>query len=126
MKVRKLITIVAVIAVTVASVYGYMLYREYFSPNTAFSDNQKAIFIPTNSTYAEVQEIVRPYVESMDKFKATAEKKSYDRNVRSGKFIIRRGMTSNDIINALRVPVAVNISLVSPFISELPLSQSIH
>ena len=100
----------AVVAVTVASVYGYMLYREYFSPNTAFSDNQKAVFIPTNSTYAEVQEIMRPYVESIDKFKATAEKKSYDRNVKSGKFIIRRGMTSNDIINALRQPVAVKIS----------------
>lgn len=110
MKVRKLITIVAVIAVTVASVYGYMLYRQYFTPNTAFSDNQKTVLIPTNSSYAEVEEIIRPYIEDMEKFRATAEKKAYERNVKSGKFIIKRGMTSNDIVNSLRQPVTVNIS----------------
>ena len=39
-----------------------------------------------------------------------AEKKSYVANVKSGKFILKRGMNSNDIINSLRQPVPVNIS----------------
>lgn len=93
-----------------ASIYGYLIYRDIFSENTAFSEEKVAVYVPTGSNYLQVEEIVRPYVENMDRFRMVAEKKSYVANVKSGKFILKRGMNSNDIINSLRQPVPVNIS----------------
>lgn len=93
-----------------ASIYGYFIYRDIFSENTAFSEEKVAVYVPTGSNYLQVEEIVRPYIENMDRFRMVAEKKSYVANVKSGKFILKRGMNSNDIINSLRQPVPVNIS----------------
>ena len=109
MKLRKIIGIFSLVAVTAASIYGYMIYKDIFSANTAFPERQVAIYIPTNSTYPKVEEIVKPYIEDMERFRMVAEKKSYVSNVRAGKFILKNGMNSNDIINALRVPVTINL-----------------
>lgn len=97
-------------AVIGATIYGYLIYKDIFSKNTAFNDDRIAIYIPTNSNYNDVERIVKPYIESMERFRMVAEKKSYVANVKSGKFIIKNGMNSNDIINSLRQPVTVNIS----------------
>ncbi|WP_417351727.1 endolytic transglycosylase MltG [Flavobacterium alkalisoli] len=110
MKLRKIIGIFSLVVITAASVYGYKIYKDIFSPNTAFSDSKVAIYIPTGSLYADVEQIVKPYVENMDRFRMVAEKKSYVRNVKAGKFVFKNGMNSNDIINSLRQPVTVNIS----------------
>lgn len=110
MKLRRIIGIFSLVAVTAASIYGYMIYKDIFSANTAFPERQVAIYVPTNSTYPKVEEIVKPYIEDMERFRMVAEKKSYVSNVRAGKFIFKNGMNSNDIINALRVPVTINLS----------------
>jgi len=39
-----------------------------------------------------------------------AEKKEYPKYVKAGKFILTKGMNSNDLINAMRQPVTVNLS----------------
>lgn len=96
--------------ITIGSIYGYMLYRDIFNANTKFSENRVAVFIPTNATYAQVEEIVKPYIENMERFRMVAEKKSYTANVKSGKFILKQGMNSNEIINSLRQPVTVDIA----------------
>lgn len=100
----------SLVAVIGATIYGYLIYKDIFSKNTAFNDERIAIYIPTNSNYNDVERIVKPYVENMDRFRMVAEKKSYVANVKSGKFILKNGMNSNDIINSLRQPVTVNIS----------------
>lgn len=96
--------------VTAGTIYGYMMYKDIFSANTKFTDREVALFVPTGSNYAEVQEIVKPYVENMERFDMVANKKEYPGHIRAGKFILKQGMNSNDIINALRQPVPVNIS----------------
>lgn len=96
--------------VTVASIYGYLIYRDIFSPNTAFNERSVAIYLPSKATYQQVEDSIRPYVKDMDRFRMVAEKKSYPQYVKSGKFIIKKDMNSNDIINSLRQPVPVNLS----------------
>lgn len=110
MKLRKIVGIFSLIVVLGGTAYGYMMYKDVFTANTAFSDSKIAVYIPTNASYEQVQEIIKPYIENMDKFNSTADKKSYPANVKAGKFIIKRGMNSNDIISALRQPVPVNIA----------------
>lgn len=110
MKLRRIIGIVSLIVVLGGTIYGYLIYKDIFSANTSFPEREVAVFIPTNATYAEAESIVKPYIENMDRFRATAEKKSYTANVKAGKFILKAGMNSNDIVNALRQPVPVRIS----------------
>ncbi|AWH83599.1 endolytic transglycosylase MltG [Flavobacterium album] len=110
MKLRKIIGIFTLVVVTAGSIYGYMLYKGIYSANTKFNEDRVAVFIPTGSDFAAVQKIVSPYIQDMDRFNSTAEKKSYPEYVKAGKFILKKDMNSNDIINSLRQPVPVNIS----------------
>jgi len=87
-----------------------MMYKQIFSANTKFDKSEVAVFIPTGSDYDEVKQIISPYIEDMDKLSSVAGKKEYPENVKAGKFILKRGMNSNDIINALRQPVTVDIA----------------
>jgi UPF0755 protein len=86
------------------------MYKNIFSPNTKFSESEVAVFIPTGSDFAEVQKLVTPLVEDMDKFNSVANKKEYPNYVKAGKFILKKGMNSNDIINSLRQPVPVKLA----------------
>lgn len=110
MKFKKIAGIVSVVVVTAAIVYGYIQYRNIFSSNTAFNEKEVAIFIPTNSDFTAVKEIIKPYVQDMERFEATADKKSYITNVKAGKFALKKGMNNNDIVNALRQPVPVDLA----------------
>ncbi|RZJ73613.1 endolytic transglycosylase MltG [Flavobacterium sp.] len=110
MSFKKIAGIVSVIVVTAAIVYGYILYRNIFSSNTKFDRKEQAVFVPTNANFDKVREVLSPYIENMENFVSTAEKKSYQTNVKAGKFILRKGMNNNEIVNALRQPVSVKIA----------------
>lgn len=110
MKLRKIVGIVSLIVVIGGSIIGYNIYQQIFSPNTKFEDSRVSVFIPTGSDYEAVKKLVAPYVEDMDKLNSVAEKKEYPTNVKAGKFILKNGMNSNDIINSLRQPVTVNVA----------------
>lgn len=90
--------------------YGFILIRQIFANNTQFEDNEVYVFIPTDANYEQVQKIVSPYVEDMGRFDVVAHKKSYPDNVKSGRFLFKKGMNSNELINALRLNLAVNLA----------------
>ena len=110
MNLKKIAVIFSLVIVVVASVYGYMQYRTIFSGNTKFDDDQVYVYVPTDADFPKVVSLVQPYVQDVDKFIAVAEKKSYPANVKAGKFVIKKGMNSNEIINSMRQPVPVNIA----------------
>ena len=93
-----------------ASVYGYLIYKNIFSPNTNFSEKEVFVYIPTDSNYNDVVEIITPYIKDMDLFQMTAEKKSYVANVKPGRFLFKRDMNNNDLVNALRINVPLNLA----------------
>lgn len=111
MKAKKIILIISVILITGLMVYGYILYRNIFSPNTKFQENEVYVMIPSNANYEEVKNIMKLYVEDMERFDKVAQKKSYpQRNDKSGRFLLKKGMGSNDIINALRQNIPVKLA----------------
>lgn len=110
MKIKKIVAIFSVLLVLALSVYGYMLYRKIFSANTNFSEKEVYVYIPTDANYETAEKIVAPYVENLDNFRMVAEKKSYITNVKPGKFLLKRGMNNNDIINSLRISLPVKLA----------------
>jgi UPF0755 protein len=107
---KKIISIVAIIVVVVASVYGYMMYKNIFSPNTSFAENEVYVYITTDSDYNQALEIIKPYIKDLEHFVSTAEKKSYVANVKSGRFLFKKGMNNNDLVNALRNNLPLNLA----------------
>lgn len=110
MKINKLLSTFLIIVVSVASIYGYVLYRKIFSSNTKFAEKEVYIKIPTDATYEKVKEIAALYVDDMEKFDLVADKKKYKTNVKAGQFLLKKGMNTNDIINSMRQNVPVNLA----------------
>nr|WP_315187684.1 endolytic transglycosylase MltG [uncultured Flavobacterium sp.] len=110
MNIKKIITIVAVVLISVLIIYGFILIRQIFADNTKFETNEVYVFVPTDANYEDVKKIVAPYVEDMNRFDVVANKKSYPTNVKSGRFLFKKGMNSNELINALRLNLAVNLA----------------
>lgn len=110
MNFKKALIYISLVVVIAASVYGYMLYRNIFSPNTSFAEKEVFVYIPTDADYNQVLEIVSPYITDMERFKMTAEKKSYITNVKSGRFLFKKDMNNNELIVALRNNVPLNLA----------------
>ncbi len=110
MNIKKIISTTSVVVITVLMIYGYKLYRDIFGSNTKFIQKEIYVNIPTDATYEDIKKIIAPYIEDMDKLKTVANKKSYPQNVKSGQFLLKNGMGSNDIINSLRQNLPVNLA----------------
>ncbi len=91
-------------------VIGGYLVNKIFTSNTKFSKEEIVLYIPTGSTYVDVQKMLVPYIEDQSKVDWVAEKRDYTQNVKSGKFILKKGMSSFSIIRALRHNNPVNVS----------------
>jgi UPF0755 protein len=108
---KKIAALFSVVLITVLIIYGYMMYRDIFSDNTKFSEEEVYVYIPTDADYETVKQKVLPYIQDMERFDQVAQKKAYpERSDKSGKFLLKKGMNSNDIINSLRMNVPVNLA----------------
>jgi UPF0755 protein len=108
--IKKILVYFSLIVVVVASIYGYMLYRNIFSPNTNFTEKEIFVHIPTDADAQKVLEIVSPYIKDMELFKMTAEKKSYFANIKAGRFLFKNNMNNNDLVNSLRINVPFQLA----------------
>lgn len=110
MNIKKILVYFSLIVVVVASIYGYMLYRNIFSPNTNFTEKEIYVHIPTDADPQKVLEIVSPYIKDIERFKMTAEKKSYFANIKPGRFLFKNNMNNNDLVNSLRINVPFQLA----------------
>lgn len=99
---NKKLFIAAAAIVLIGLIIGVIFYVKIFTSNTKFDGKEVYVEIPTNSTYEEALEALKPYIEDIDKFKSVAELKKYDQNVKSGRFLLTKGMNNNQLVVALR------------------------
>ncbi|MCF6307989.1 MAG: endolytic transglycosylase MltG [Flavobacteriaceae bacterium] len=93
--------------------FAYYVYNNIFVPNTAFNNKEAHIYIGSNATFYEVLEELEPLLINVNTFKTVANKKEYPSNIKSGHFIIKKGMNNNDIINAIRtgnIPISIKFN----------------
>ena len=102
MYIKKILIIIALLGLVGLAGFSYYIYNVIFSPNTAFSEETVDVYIPTNANYAEVRQELAPYLEDRKEFDMVAQRKGYTNNIKSGRFILKKGMSNNDIINTLR------------------------
>lgn len=110
MNLKKLITIVAIAGVVIGGIVTFYIYNKAFTPNTAFNQNEVYVYVPTNSSYADLISIVGPFVKDMDNFDFVAQKRNYNTSVKAGKFLLKKDMTTFDIVRALKSNVPVKLA----------------
>lgn len=110
MNVKKIISIGAVVVAAVLLVYGFVLIRQIFSANTKFSEEKVYVYVPTGSDYEAVKKLISPYVEDMQRFELVAGKTSYPENVKSGRFLLKNGMSSYDLVKTMRINDPVKLA----------------
>jgi UPF0755 protein len=99
---KKIILAILLIGLVIAGFFAYYVYGVMLVSNTAFNNDQAIVYIPTNGTYADVREQLKPLLKDIEKFDALAKQKQYITNIKAGRYIIKKGMNNNDIINSIR------------------------
>lgn len=109
MKLRNIITILAVGILLVGLGYGFYLYTKIFSPNTTFKESKVYVEIPSNSTYQEVTNILKPYIKDFDNFEILANQFGYSEKYIPGRFVFKKDMNSYQIFSTLRKNTPLNV-----------------
>lgn len=110
MYIKKILWIIALVGLVALGIFSYSIYNSIFSPNTKFDGNTATVYIPTGATYRTAIDSLRPLISDLSSFDAVAQKKGYAANVRAGKYILKKGMNNNDLVNVLRsqnTPISV-------------------
>lgn len=109
MKLRKIISLFLVLILFVGLWFIIKIYRDTFTPNTSFNQKEQYVFIPTNSSYTEVQEILMPYIKNFKTFESLAKQFGYDNQLVEGRFLLKKDMNNYEIFQALKKNLPVKV-----------------
>ncbi|HPW98113.1 MAG TPA: endolytic transglycosylase MltG [Flavobacterium sp.] len=105
-KLKKILfTIVTLLIILVGFVY-----IKYFTNNTKIDQKEIFVKIPTGATFEEVKKIMEPFVDNMNSFEFIAKRRSYNENVKAGRFLLKKGMSAFEQVATLRKNVPVNLA----------------
>ena len=110
MSTKKIISIISIVIISGLIIYGFVLIGQIFSNNTKFTEDEVYVHVPTDATYAQVLDSVAPYVTNLDRFEMVANKMSYPENVKSGRFLLTKGMNSYELVKAMRNNIPVKLA----------------
>ena len=82
----------------------------FFTSNTTFSKKEFYVTISTGSDYQDVQNKITPYIENYSSVAFLINITKYDKNVKPGRFLFRKGMSSFQIVSSLRHNVPVKLA----------------
>jgi conserved hypothetical protein, YceG family len=104
-KIRRVILSVFGSAILVALFMGYRLYTTVLSPNVITPDNKDvSLYIPTGADFNTVKDSLytKKLIISPQRFEWLAKKKNYPENIKAGHYVLKNGMTNNNLVNMLR------------------------
>lgn len=110
MNIKRVVFAILMVGILAGAVIAYKVYSTFFVPNTKFAEETVDIYIPSNADFETVKVELAPFLENLKTFVAAADRKGYANNIKAGKFMIKKGMANNDIVNSLRsgnIPVKV-------------------
>ncbi|MDT0293241.1 endolytic transglycosylase MltG [Mesonia ostreae] len=102
MYIKKILVIIVILGVVVIAIFSYFIYNTIFSPNTQFSEQEASVYVSSEDSYQDVLEELKPLVKDLSDFDQVAKRKGYVSHLKAGRFILKKGMNNNEIINTLR------------------------
>lgn len=110
MYIKRILLIIVLVGLVIGGIFAYNVYSAIFNPNTVFNNDEAILYIRSDDSFEDVKNSLKPLLADMTTFVQIADKKGYSSNVKAGKYVIRKGMNNNDIVNSLRsnnIPVKV-------------------
>ncbi|MAO08662.1 MAG: aminodeoxychorismate lyase [Alteromonas sp.] len=110
---RKVIVATLLVGLVGMGIFAYYVYSNIFVPNTAFNNEEAHVYVGSEASFQEVVDDMAPLLKNTNSFIAVARRKGYDVNVKSGHYIIKKGMNNNEIINTIRsrnIPVNIKFN----------------
>ena len=101
-RIGKFIIIFFSIAFIISGIIGYKLYLYVFEEN---AKTDYVLFIPENATFQDVSDSLTFNEILLDykAFKWVSKKKNYPAAVKPGRYLLQKGMNTNELVNMLRV-----------------------
>ncbi len=100
-RVNKWVVIVFVLILAGAGFRAYQIYKYIFDPNI---HTPGSIIIPLNATYEQVIDSLKKHEIIIDykAFDWVAKRKKYAQSIKPGKYLLDKGLNTNEILNMLR------------------------
>jgi UPF0755 protein len=100
-RVGKFIIIFVAVAFIVVGIRGYQLYQYVFRENVK---TDFVLYIPNNATYKQVTDslTINNALISLKAFQWVSKKKEYAKSVKTGRYLLKKGMNTNQIVNMLK------------------------
>ncbi|MCF4100912.1 endolytic transglycosylase MltG [Gillisia sp. M10.2A] len=102
MYIKKILFIIAILGVVGLGIFSYSIYNSIFSSNTKFETETVTVYIPTGANYNTVRDSLKPFLKDISSLDVIADKKGYAASVKAGKYILKKNMNNNEIVNTLR------------------------
>lgn len=105
---KKKILLLCAVLILVGAAISFVVGKKYwgyiYMSNTKVDTKVSYIYIPTNSNYEDVINILDKsgYIINIESFKFVAKQKKYNQKILPGKYEIRDRMSNNEIVNILR------------------------
>ncbi len=119
---KRNIFIVGVVVVTILmSSFSFYFYQVLYTPNFLVEQQNRYLYIPTGSTFEDVQKIVydEKFVNEPISFGLLSKLMNYDELVKPGKYLIEANSTNLAVIRKLRAgvqtPVRITFSTARTF-----------
>lgn len=102
MYIKRILFIIALVGIVIGGFFAYHVYSAIFSPNTNFENEEAYLFVASDATPEDIKEDLASLLKDMESFVSVAERKKYFSNIKSGHFVIKKGMNNNEIVNTIR------------------------
>jgi len=113
MYIRKILIGILILGILGGCYIMYNISQTIFKPITAFKNEVAYIYIPSDANFEYVKKDLESLLTDIDAFETLAAKLGYKKRVKGGKYIIRKGMNSNDIVKTL-LDKSVLVDVVIP------------
>jgi len=100
-RIGKFIIIFVAIAFIIAGIRGYQLYLYVFRENVK---NDYVLYILPGATFEQVTDSIKKNdaLISLKAFHWVSKKKEYPKSVKEGRYLLKKGMNTNQIVNMLK------------------------
>jgi len=99
MNFKKIILLILAIIIIGVAVFGYKYYNKIYAPNVL---EDTSVYISSNSDFNQILKEIDPLINNSKSFEWVAKQKNYPNVIKAGRYLIKKGMSNNDLINLLR------------------------
>jgi UPF0755 protein len=116
-RIRRIIVIVFGLLIVIALVIGYRLFQTVMKPSVRTPEGKSfSLYVPTGASYDQVLDSLKRHdlIGDLHGFEWLAQKKSYPEHIHPGHYLLKNGMSNNQLINmltgGLQTPVKVTFN----------------